>query len=313
MSEFDDLDNFDFAFDSSLSNIMGDNIFGEGTEPTSMDEVGVDPGLFLPNTEGRSEFLPPDPDRVPQIPDVIDREAPGYAERPAEERTRELFSYMHPHRQVLLGVLRAAQSPISNADIADVITELRAHKFSVYSPANICTMLETAGALDRVVADGTPYEEFEPQPNIVVIDGEEYWEPVEAPEPYWTITDAGTAQLESNDPMDRLDRTFQREGKYLRIWKKVLEMGTAENAPSMSDFSAAIDSDPLIAEPRVFFVQHFVEQMERCEAISWQGDGWHTTEFGQRALAELLADVNDEFTPADDAQPAELESQGVNW
>ena len=46
-----------------------------------------DPGPFLPNEEGRTEFLAPDPDRVPVITNAVDRDSSSYAERPAEDRT----------------------------------------------------------------------------------------------------------------------------------------------------------------------------------------------------------------------------------
>lgn len=55
MSDTNDLAQFNFSFDPALEDF-------DFSEPTSMDDVyGADPGVFLPNDEGRSEFLPPDP------------------------------------------------------------------------------------------------------------------------------------------------------------------------------------------------------------------------------------------------------------
>lgn len=304
MADFD-LKNFSFS--------MEDGSFNFGEEPTSMDEVGNDPGIFLPNTEGRTEFLPPDPDRVPKMP-AVDQAAPEYAARPAEERIRELFNNMNPHRRVLYGVLRALHDPISNDEVGGVVDALRAHKFSVYSTSNICTMLETAGAVRRVLEDGTPYDEFQPEPKIVVEDGVEYWQAVPAPTPFWQITEEGQAQLDSYHPIEKLEATFADEAEYLTLYKRVLTMCASDAGVTMKQMSAAVDSDPLVAtEPRNYFVQHFVEALERGEAVAWNGTAWKITEVGRQALAENLADVVDDYVIPEDAQPAQTESDGVNW
>jgi hypothetical protein len=305
-----DLSSFDFSFDPSFQKMTG--------VPESMDEVvGGDPGVFLPNTEGRTEFLAPDPEKVPQIPNAMEQDKPGYADRPAAERTRELFAYMNPHRQVLLGVLRAAQTPRSNPEIQADVDDLRTNKFSVYSPANICNMLEQAGALEKVTEDGAPYASFEPEAKIVVIDGEEFWEPTEPPMVYWQITEAGQAQLDANDPLDRITRQLEREPEFLAIYRRVLVHTSAEGGATMSDLSAAVDEDPAIATPRRFFVQHFVEALERCECVAWRGNAWHTTEFGQQVFDEKLADVVDDYiepvvAPGIDGLMI-TETSGVNW
>lgn len=304
MADFD-LKNFSFSLE--------DGTFNFGEEPTTMDEVGNDPGIFLPNTEGRTEFLPPDPDRVPQMP-AVDQATPEYAARPAEERIRELFNNMNPHRRVLYGVLRALREPVGNDQVGSVIDALRAHKFSVYSTSNICTMLETAGAVRRVLEDGTPYEDFKPEPKIVVEDGVEYWQAVPAPMPYWQITEAGQAQLDSYHPIEKLEATFAEEAEYLTLYKRVLTLCAADEGVSMKQMSAAVDSDPLVAtEPRNYFVQHFVEALERGEAVAWNGKAWKITEVGRQALAENLADVLDSYVVPTGAQPAQTESDGVNW
>lgn len=305
MTDFD-LKNFTFSPEDGMFNFGSDG-------PQTMDDAENDPGFFLPNKEGRTEFLPPDPSRVPQMP-AVDQAKPEYAARPAAERTQELFNNMNPHRRVLYGVLRAMQKPLSEDDADKTIEALRAHKFSVYSPANICTMLETAGAVERVQEDGSPYEEYEPEPKIVLIDGEEYWEPTPAPAPFWQITEAGQAQLDSYNPASKLERTFATEPEYLTLYKRVLTLASEGDGKTMKQLSAAVDNDPLVAtEPRSFFVQHFVEALERGEAVAWNGKAWKTTDIGTQALNEMLADVEDDYKPDEAAQPAQTESDGVNW
>lgn len=305
--DYNDLKQFSFSFDPSLEETPGE-------EPTSMDEVvGADPGVFLPNIEGRSEFLAPDPDRVPVIPNAVDQTAPEYAARPASERTRELFAHMNPHRQVLLGVLRAAMEPCSDDQMQQVVDDLRAHKFSVYAPSNICTMLETAGALERVTADGAPYGDMA-RPAIVVIDGEEFYEPTKPPCVCWKTTEAGKEMLAANNPLERIEQQLQREPEFLSIYKRILTLVSDEAGATMAQLSGAVDSDPLVSTPRRFFVQHFVEALERCECVAWQGSSWAITEIGKQVLEGALRDVIDN-PPVMSDTPKQIptETQGVNW
>ena len=225
---------------------------------------------------------------------------------------------MRPHRLALMKMLAAAQNPVSNEVMDDVAEAHRKMKFNVYSASNLCTMLEVAGALERVVEDGTPYENYQPVPDIVVIEGEEYYKPVEAPKVHWHITEAGQSILDENDPRGRLAELFERESDLLPIYKQVLLL--ANEGTSMSTFSEHVDSNPAIAEPRRFFVQHFVESLERCEAIEWNGSQWVITDIGKQALEDTLAAVEpakkyDQTGKAvmSDGATVPTETQGVNW
>lgn len=309
---------FNFDFDPGID-IFG-NDFGEGPggeEPTSMDDVpGADPGVFLPNTEGRTEFLPPDPDRVPVIEQAVKQDTEEYAARPAIDRTKELFSYMYPHRMALFALLDEAREPRSHEDMEKRVAEIQAHKFSVYTTANLCTMLETAGALETCAEDGGPISQEKPQPKIVVIDGIKYYEPTNPPKVYWKTTEAGLEMLALDDPEERLERQFDMDKDYLSFYKQVLLMCSDEDGATVSEMSAAIDKDPLISQPqRKYFVQHFIEALERCEALSWDGKIWRTRELGAKALEGPLADVDvSRFAEAvKGASGVETETQGINW
>ncbi len=317
MSKPKDLDGFKFEFDPGYD-IFGDAIEGtEGDGYTDMDSVpGADPGVFLPNTEGRTEFLPPDPDRVPTIDQAVKQNTPEYASRPAIERTKELFGYMYPHRMSLYAILEAAQQPISNDAMEEVIKEIQQRKFSVYAPTNLCTMLETAGALQSVTEEGEPYERTAGVPDIVVEDGEEYYVPTSPAPIYWLATEAGTQMLNERDPEAKLKRQLEGDKKYWSIYKRVMRMASADDGVSMPELSVAVDKDPLISKPqRIYFVQHFVELLERCEAIAWNGKKWKLTELGMKAYQEDFADVAEtEFQPDPDAKIAvSTETQGVRW
>lgn len=295
---------FDFIFDPSLDPM--DDFFGQREEDGASD-------LFLPNDEGRTEFLPPDPDRIPVIDNAVKQDSPEYAERPAEERTRELFNQMRPHRATLLDIIEASRNPCSIANMTSMIEDAHTRKFSVYSPSNLCTMLEVAGALTRVTEDGRPYDRSDLKPSLVLIDGEEFYEPTYPPTVHWLATEAGLAMTEEDDPLQRVHRLFEREADLSALYKRVLILASEGEGASMAQFSAALDDHPLIAQPRRFYSQHFVEALERCNAVAWSKTTWKTTETGMRAL-ELLADVEDDYeAPGKNDGALSTETDGINW
>lgn len=298
---------FDFTFDQTLDP-MGDFL--------DMDDFSEeDPGPFLPNVEGRTEFLPPDAERIPVMEHAVKQDTAEYAARPAEERTRELFGQMAIHKDALLAIIDATHAPCSMAEVARRIAASPAKKFSVYAPSTLCTMLETAGALERVTDDGTPYDTQSAQPRIETIDGEDYYVPTNAPQVCWRATTAGLAMLAEQDPSERLHNLFEKEHDLLPIHKRVLTMASEEQGATMAQLSAAVDGNPLIAEPRRFFVQHFVEGLERAGALAWHETVWKTTEIGRDALG-ALANVDDQFTPPlhdENERTIAAETDGIKW
>jgi hypothetical protein len=303
----DNLEQFGFAFDAKLE---------EEEEYTSMDDVPGDPGVFLPNDEGRTEFLPPDADRVPRIKNAVKQDSPAYANRPADERTRELFTQMGPHRIALLGLLDEARTPSTIDQLDEAQRTLKGRKFSVYTTANLCAMLEVAGALKRVDAQAAPYAAATPQPDIVIIDGEEYYEPTTRARIWWQTTDAGNLMLDERNAAERLRTLFAREADFLPLYKRVLALASRAQGVDMAELSAQVDGNPIIAEPRRFFVQHFVESLERCEALTWIEPTWHISPVGQEGLAALSDVVDDYVAPERTAEPTDMlntETQGVNW
>lgn len=309
----------EFDVDPALKEFEGFGLFGDmaPAEPGSESAPWPDEDILFPDATPRNQYEPLDPNKMPQI-EGVKQDTPEYAARPAEERTRELFENMRPHRLAMLKMLEAAQGPVSNAQMEEVAEAQRGKKFNVYSASNFCTMLEEAGALDRVTEDGQPYASFTPEPKIVVIDGEEYYQPVPAPKVFWHITEAGQTMLSENNPTERAEKLFEREKDLLPIYKQVLEI--ASNGTDMATFSEKVDANPAIADPRRFFVQHFVESLERCEALEWDGSRWITTEVGQSILQNQLADITTakEYEPfgkstAVDGSVIPTETQGVNW
>lgn len=221
-------------------------------------------------------------------------------ERPAEERTADLLASMAPRRKVLLSILAHCSEPRPVAQVNALVDELQQNNFSVYSAANLCALLEKAGALERVTADGQPADNVESEPRVVVVDGVEYLEAGDPVEVCWLATDAGRAAVEADKPLERLRDLLDHDAAYLPIYKRILALCAAEGGAKTPDINAAVDNDPLVQKPR-FYAPHFVDKLEKCDALAWQ-KAWVVTEVGRAGL-EMLADVvdesaDDEKTPA---------------
>ena len=255
--------------------------------------------------EAVTEFLMPDPSRIEAVEGTPSRQSDGYRQRPAEERTAELFTQMKPYRLMLLQLIRACQQPRTTEEMLQQFRQLHANFKSTYSGANLLSMLEAAGAIDCIAEDGTPYAQVEVEPVVKTDEnGVEYLAPGEAPTMLWVAAEAGLAMVEANNPQQRIQQLFAKEAVYLPIFKRILRLAAADEGVSMAQLSGAIDEDPLIQEPR-YFSQHFLKNLERHEAVAWQGNRWHTTPLG-RQLLEEMADVDDSYSPSEAAEQARI-------
>ena len=212
--------------------------------------------------------------------------------RTPQERIDDLFKSMEPRRKVLLGILASVsdgRKPVSEVNAE--VDRLQEDNFSVYSAANLCTLLEKAGAIERVTADGQPADEVETEPKTVVVDGVEYLEAAEPVEIFWQITEAGQEKLASDKPIDRLHDLLAKDEQYAVIYKRILTLCSAEDGASTPSINSAVDDDPLVQKPRLY-APHFVDLLEKCDALEWR-KAWYTTEIGRQGLA-ALAGVADE-------------------
>ena len=210
-------------------------------------------------------------------------------DRPAPVRIAELFERMQPHKQVLRAILKkCCGNPCAFAEVRSEIEALSEHHRSVYAPEGFCDLLERAGALQKVTAEGEPFPKENPEPRVVVEDGVEYLEPVEMPELYFITTADGEGALAADRPASKIEGLFEREERYLPVYKRILQMCAQEGGATMPAMDAAILNDPLVQEPR-YYATRFVSNLESVDAVSWE-PGWHITEAGLEGL-QMLADV----------------------
>lgn len=222
--------------------------------------------------------------------------------RTAEERTADLLQAMAPRRTVLLNVLSFCQEPQPVAQVNQLVDKLQENNASVYTAANLCSLLEKSGALDRITADGSPADSIESEPRVVVVDGVEYLEAGQPIETFWRTTDAGAAAVEADKPLERLRELLDSDAAYRPIYKRVLSLCAAENGATTKSLGEAVDNDPLVQKPR-FYVAHFIDRLEKCDALAWHAS-WVTTDIGRTGL-EMLAGIDDQ--PAIAANSSEEE------
>lgn len=242
----------------------------------SDDEFGEDTQSFL-ETASAGEMLSR-PKEIVAKPDT----------RTPKERTDDLLAAMATRRSVLLGIMKYCLEPMPVDVVNAHVDKLQENNHSIYSAANLCSLLEKAGALERVDANGEHFTEGEVKPKTVVIDGVEFLEPGEEVEVFWLTTDAGRATLAEDRPLERLRELFAEEEQYLTIYQRILELCNTETGALTPALADAVDNDPLVQKPR-YYATRFVDRLEKCDALLWQ-KAWVVTEVGEAGLA-LLAEL----------------------
>ena len=209
----------------------------------------------------------------------------------SQERIADLFSAMAPRRRTLLGMITFCAAPQTTDALDAEVDRLQTDNFSVYSPASLANLLERAGALARVTADGEPYPEGDPEPVLVEVDGVSYYEVGEAPEVCWLATEDGAAYAEADKPLDRLTNLLAEDAKYATIYERILGLTAQDAGASMPTINEAVDNDELLKSPRLY-APHFIDKLEKCDAVEWRDKSWRITEVGragQRIVADLVA------------------------
>jgi hypothetical protein len=187
-------------------------------------------------------------------------------------------------------------------DVTAYIGDLKKRDRSVYSANDLTNLLERAGAIERVDADGAPYATEELEPKVVVVDGVEYLEPRTPPAAFWRATATGLEAFADDDPDARIQGLFESEGHYLPIMRRILTVCSAADGATAHAIAKAVDGDPLLAKPR-YYSSRFVEKLNQAEALEWSGSSWTLTDAGRCALADL-ANVDD---PASDELAATID------
>ncbi len=245
-------------------------------------------------------FSPLGPSEIPSIIADAERTSP-YAEDDPARPVDDLIADMAPQRKILMHILELCRNRTSNADVAAEVERMHEFMPTVYTATDFCTLLEEAGALDRVNADGSAYDVSTMEPSIIEEDGVRYYVANEPSDLYWETAAPGITILEDDDPVGRAQGFFDDDPDLLPLYKRILEMCDGDGC-SIDEICEAVDSDPLVQSPRIYG-PFFVDRLEKCDAIEWEGV-WRRTDIGAEVLG-LLTDVEDDAASEQAAEAAE--------
>lgn len=242
-------------------------------------------------------FSPMEGSDIPSIIADIEVESP-YDESDPARPVDNLIKAMAPQRSYLMRFLNAAADNPTMDAMKALYDEWFEYSPTVFTAYDMCVLLEEAGALERVTADGTPYDMGAAEP-IMVIDeatGATYYQANEPADLCWKLTDAGRTILDDDDPVGRAQAYFEVDTALQPLYKRLLTL--CRDGAALEELNDAINYDVLSWEPRVY-APFFIDRMEKADAIEWKGT-WQLTEVGNEVLA-LLDGVQDAYDPAEQA------------
>lgn len=227
-----------------------------------------------------------DCDGAPTAPGFDEGPEGAEASLPPRVRIETLLRGMRPCRDMLLSVIRACTRPVPVAEVNELLARMQQNNRSVFTAADLCALLQRAGALRLANADGTPYAQDREPVEAVGEGGAPALEAGEPTTAYWMSTEEALQVADGDDPLGRLRELFERDTLYLPIYKAILGLCARDEGAKTSALGAAVDGDPLMQSPRLFATS-FVDRLERCGALEWRG-AWFTTDVGLYGLDELL-------------------------
>ncbi len=200
----------------------------------------------------------------------------------AKEAMLSLFDHNPSRRPVLLEILNLCKGGCKSTKIKEFVDAYQENNRSVYGASTLCRMLKSAGGLELeepTVSDAK--EDIE--------EGVEYLEIKERVDPVWTTTPAGEEIYEEETQGRYFWEIMERDGKYLSVYCDVLAM-IAECPRQVAEVGEYVDTLEVCRKPRRFG-GHFIDMLERTDAIIWKDRAWTITELGLKVLPELSRKV----------------------
>jgi hypothetical protein len=202
------------------------------------------------------------------------------------ERTQSLFESMKPRAATLKGMVLFCETPQSAESLNEEVERLAEFSASVYSPATLSNLLEKAGALQRVTESGEPYPAEVPEPELVEIDGQAFYETPEMPAVYWVAHPEALTYLEDVAPASALAALFAEDAKYAEVYEILFDLMKAPEGATMPQLSEAVDNLEVMKKPRIY-APRFLDKLEALEAIEWKG-AWHATPLGIETFEQAV-------------------------
>lgn len=217
------------------------------------------------------------------MPDHPTRDAvytPG-SQGSAQAALRLMIERNPNRRPVLLKLITLCEGGCASSVIEEAVAEWQVDNWSVYEPMTFCRMLERAGALTLEIPE-VVNEVHEDE------NGDAYMQITERVYPIWHATREGlevVAEYESGEPFRRI--VLESERGYLEVYEAVME--ALDEAPrTQAQVAELVDTFEVVKKPRRFGA-HFLDVLERVDAVYWRDHGWHLTEFGKTMIPEVKA------------------------
>lgn len=220
------------------------------------------------------------------MPQSMQREAVYTPKRQGgvESAVLELLDHNPGRRPVLLSIMGLCRGGCAASRVAEHVEAAQASNRSVYAPMTLCRMLERAGALELSM----------PEPSTAAEDveaGVEFLQITETIDPVWLSTEEALAVAQSFREGALFDDiVLNRDAQYLEVYRAI--MGAVAQAPRSKQWIEELtDTFEIVKHPRRFG-GHFIDMLEKTDALAWNGEAWQLTELGKRMLARMNAKGN---------------------
>ena len=202
-----------------------------------------------------------------------EREEPPAAVDPHTQIT-ELLADMGAQKDQLLAIIDFCREERTSAEIDEMLAPYQEYRKSVYTPINMRSLLEGAGALTYLSHDEAPEETCDEEGNLVI--------PEDRGEGTWLATNAAIEVFEEQDPFADLVHALDDDGAYLPVYLHVLAF-VNEKDRSISEIEHDVAESSLI-EGDKRQPGYFVGKLEDIGALEWRGI-WTLSDLGKQYLA----------------------------
>ena len=255
------------------------------------------------------------------IPDADKSVVPEAVELPAPERIEKLIAGIPGQKFRILSAIRVCDGPKTLEEAAEQLESEYPQGTSVYDAVRIIELLQEAGALMCVDADGNEVDpkakaeqdaaeaenasnakankgaasinEAEITPDDERVDAIEFdeanleFDEVEKETPlFYVATEAGKNAVEEMWSANAAFKVVQAETNYLGVWKKVLNLCAKEGGATKKEIADAVDGLPILQEPRRW-CQYFLEKLKNVNALEFK-DAWQITSIGKQLLNDSI-------------------------
>lgn len=281
-AEDEELDK-DFEEDDGAESEQSEDSFFDDEEEEDYDPFDVDD--FDIDQENMDDDNPEDTVDYPTMRNMPEEMSNRVVYTPefqgsAKQAILSLFDHNPMRRPVMLEIINLCRDGCASSKVTEFVDEYQKDNVSVYSALTLCHMLERAGALTIEVPETTKSAESE--------EGDaEYLEITDKVDPIMTSTDAAKEVADEFAEGKEFQRIIvEHEAVYRDVYIAVMKLASKEEGCQIKEINNVVETFPIVKKPRRFG-GHFVDMLERTDAMIWKNRAWHLTDFGQRMLAQM--------------------------